>query len=135
MINIYEHLVIPSRLPGASTLTMKLAKSGEEFGSVVMDLEERWLLLQRRELTAVTEVEELKVNMSDGGCQDMEEEGEGHIMPRRNKPHAIMPIENRTLMFLDPDSDMELEVGQLRFWIDMIKAGEEYTAFDFEGGP
>ena len=57
------------------------------------------------------------------------------LMPRRNKPHAIMPIENRTLMYLDPDSEMELEVGQMRFWIDMVKAGEDYVAFDFEGLP
>merc|ERR1719197_470444 len=56
-------------------------------------------------------------------------------MPRRNKPHAVMPIENRTVSILDPDSDTQLEVGTLRFWIDMVKAGEEYQAFDFEGGP
>merc|ERR1719174_2182305 len=136
MVNVYEHLLLPAILPGASTLTMTVEKGGEPFGSVQMDLEERWLLLQRRELTAVTEKEALQQTMSDGGFPDMEDEAEDKsLMPRRNKPHAIMPIENRTLMFLDPDSDMELEVGQLRFWIDMVKAGEEYVAFDFEGGP
>jgi hypothetical protein len=65
----------------------------------------------------------------------MEDEDEGKTMPRRNKPHAVMPIENRTLTFIDPDADTELEVGTLRFWIDMVKGGEDYQAFDFEGGP
>ena len=92
-------------------------------------------MLQRRELTAVTEKTIMEKTMSDGGCIDMEDDNREKLMPRRNKPHAIMPIENRTVMYLDPDSEMELEVGQMRFWIDMVKAGEDYVAFDFEGLP
>merc|ERR1719379_1155750 len=135
MLRVYEHLMLPAVLPGASTLTMKIEKKGQEFGYIEMDLEERWMLLQRRELTAVTEKTIMEKTMSDGGCIDMEDDNREKLMPRRNKPHAIMPIENRTVMYLDPDSEMELEVGQMRFWIDMVKAGEDYVAFDFEGGP
>ena len=34
LLGIYQHLVLPSRLPGASTLFMKLEKGGKEFGKV-----------------------------------------------------------------------------------------------------
>jgi hypothetical protein len=52
---------------------------------------------------------------------------------RRNKPHILMPIENVPIRSTS-EGEVAVEVGSMRFWIDISKPGHHYQAFNRGGG-
>jgi len=127
--NFYEHFQVPAVLPGATTLRIQVWDEGTLndalMGEVVIDLEDRWMVLMQRTFRAITSEKYLESN----ACEVLDLDGEepkdsnGKTLRSRLPPLSSthnMPIEFKKLHRRDPTTDVDQHVGDIRYWIDLV---------------
>jgi len=154
-VDFYQHVPLTTVLPGDSTLRIQVWNKGvlgfndTLIGTVELDLEDRWLVLDRRRTHARANAEHLELNISPPketsvGMPSPSAStrpvwkapqhpcllGNGDasvVVEPRLSPLPQLPIETMDLLRNDEETGSQMRVGALRLWVDMAPEGESYS--------
>jgi len=128
--DFYEYFCVPVSVPGTDRLTIRLMNKGlvstpSIIGEVNVDIEDRWLALIQKKLTDVTNVDWMKKYLSTPETDELGKVWKSNLGP----PHPF-PVEFENLMYIDYESNISTMAGNIRYWVDLAPAEENYTSYD-----
>eukprot|EP00916_Digyalum_oweni_P009599 GHVL01016184.1.p1 GENE.GHVL01016184.1~~GHVL01016184.1.p1 ORF type:complete len:2251 (+),score=411.05 GHVL01016184.1:38-6790(+) len=124
--DFYWHVMLSAQLPGEGRLCIRVmdkgALSDTIMGSVNLDIEDRWMALQRRKVSSIEEASILPRKLLKGVIE------QNKLLP----PLPALPLEMHTLSKSTEPEDIGVSTGLIRFWIDIVKDEDPYDIINIK---